>query len=168
MKIGGHIAKTRSPSMMMLDDTLTLDDTSGLSPSRFHLLGIIVFVFWSMINSRVREHNLSLQFSSTWIILFFANFIPFYLNRTDIRRRIIFHSNLRCMSLSYATIEEIYVSSRRIHTMIRLLWQKKYCSSSMLDILPCRRDHLWQQNAFEAKYSSVESEKVTLSLFSYV
>ena len=70
MKIGGHIAKTRSPNMMMLDDTLTLDDTSGLSPSRFHLLGIIVFVFWSMINSRVREHNLSLQFSSTWIILF--------------------------------------------------------------------------------------------------
>ena len=45
MKIGGHIAKTRSPNMMMLDDTLTLDDTSGLSPSRFHLLGIIVFVF---------------------------------------------------------------------------------------------------------------------------
>ena len=69
------------------------------------------------------------------------------------------------MALSYATIEEIYVSSRRIHTMIRLLWQKKYCSSSMLDILPCRRDHLWQQNAFGAKYSSVESEKVTLSLF---
>ena len=132
MKIGGHIAKTRSPNMMMLDDTLTLDDTSGLSPSRFHLLGIIVFVFWSMINSRVQVQTFLSNFHQH--AYFFRKFHSILLDSSRSKQPNyipickVCHCHMRQWK-KYIFHQDEYIQ------MIRILWQKKYCSSSMLDIL---------------------------------
>ena len=94
----------------------------GLSISHFHLLGIIVFVFWSMINLVVSTQNIS---NKNPIKMNISSRILEWITITLLQS--FFLSYIKKVIVTYHNVTNVFSSGYR---MMRLLWQRKYHSFS--------------------------------------